>query len=212
MEDADVQEHLAGCQKSAELLLDGVRREHTRIGLRFSGQPSPDGSTPTPGVGEVLLPSPTEMHDLGALISWAHNYWTQYQTLPTAEQLHLSAQSLDADQVVYITTLFCTAMAGTFLPVICSGALATASSMLDNMLKNAEQPTTSPSTSSKRTPQKLSGASITETITNPDGSSSSNDEKPAGNVTPTSKRPMKRGKRGKPLTTAARKRKKKGRK
>ncbi len=162
MDEMDVQEMLEKCQQKAESLFSAVRDQHLSLRLTFSGEPLPAGWTPASGPGGTLLPSRTEMQDLAELISLALSSWTQSGKMPTVEQLHSSAQSTDVDPVVYITMLYCTAMLGAFLPLICSGDLATAYSILDVMNQAEAQPGTSPSTSLKRPRRRLSGPSITD--------------------------------------------------
>jgi len=149
-------------QGLAEKMYMAVRSQHRSLDLLFAGQPLPDGSVPDFGTGVTLLPSLIEMTDLGRLISLVLNSWIQSGTMPTAQQLHSSAESMEVDGAVFITTLYCTAMLGAFLPVICSGDLDTVISILRLTTSVEEQPVTSPNTYSKRPQMRLNGVSTTE--------------------------------------------------
>jgi len=170
-------------QKLAEKMYMAVRSQHRSLDLLFAGQPLPDGSVPDFGSGVTLLPSLIEMNDLGRLISLVLNSWIQSGTMPTAAQLHSSAESMEVDGGVFITTLYCTAMLGAFLPVICSGDLDTVISTLVLTTSVEEQPVTSPNTYSKRPQMKLSGVSTTEDPTRTLPLSSSNVDAQAGSST-----------------------------
>lgn len=185
MEDADVEEKLASCQTKSEAFYNAVRDRHITLSLPFSGTPLPDGSMVKSGPGVTLLPSPTEIRDLGALISLVLSSWTQYQKLPTVEQVRSSAESMEVDQVVFITMLYCMGQLGAFLPVICSGDLDTAFSAFDLTTDPEGPPITSQNTSLKRTHRPLNGPSTTaDPIKNSaSGTPHSAVEKRAGNTT-----------------------------
>ncbi len=161
MDEQQVEQQLESCQKKAESFFNAVRDQHVALMLPFSGTGLPDGFNRAPGSGAILLPSPTEMRDLADLISLVLSSWTQSGKMPTVEALHSSAQSAEVDPVVYITTLYSTAMLGAFLPVICSGDLATAYSTLDVMNQAEGLPGTSPSTFSRKKQRNLNGPFIT---------------------------------------------------
>jgi len=150
---------LEDLQRLAEKLYSKVRTTHMELNFSFAGTLSPTGSVPPTGNGAILLPSPTEMQDLASLISLVLSSWTQSGKMPAVAQLHSSAESSEVDQVVYIITLYCTAMLGAFLAAICSGDLDTVSSTLTLMTQNEEQQPTSPITSSRMTRRQLSGLS-----------------------------------------------------
>jgi len=157
----DPQEELDNLQRKAAKLYDAVRAVHKNLNLPFAGDSSENGSPPAISPGVTLLPSHTEMTDLAQLITLALSYWTQYRELPTVGQLHSSAESSEVDQVVFITTLYSTAMLGAFLAQIGSGDLDTVSSTLDLMTAHEGAPTTSPATSS-RIPRRIAGLSTTD--------------------------------------------------
>jgi len=171
----DVQEELDDVQRLAAKHYERVRMEHKRLNLPFAGAVSENGSPAAVSAGDILLPSPTEMQDLGQLITLALSYWTQYQELPTVGQLHSSAESSEVDQVVFITTLYSMGMLGAFLALIGSGDLDMVSSTLTLMNQAREEPTTSPDTSS-RMPRPIAGLSTPDSdaqqLPFPDGAAS----------------------------------------
>jgi len=182
----DPQEELDDLQRKAAKIYEAVRQEHKRLNLPFGGDVSENGSPPAVSPGVTLLPSLTEMADLGQLITLALSYWTQYRELPTVGQLHSSAESSEVDQVVFITTLYCTAMLGAFLAQIGSGDLDTVSSMLTLMTQVREGPTTSHDTSS-RMPRRIAGLSTpdkdAQDLPYPPPGHMTEDEQPAGTNT-----------------------------
>jgi len=189
----EIPEEMLSCYQKASAFYNAVRDNHLKLGLTFSGQASPDGSVPQNGPGVTLLPSLTEMNDLGALISLVGNSWIQSQKMPTVEQLHSSAQSMDVDTVVFITMLFCTGMLGAFLPLICSGDLDMVSSILDGTNQIEVPPTTSANTFLKRTRVPLPGVSTPET---PETTSSSSPT--SGGAAPATKSGRKKKKKKQP--------------
>ena len=164
MVDLTPEEKLDRCQALAERHYDRIRDRHLLLSLPFAGMPLPDGSIPHGGAGDILLPSHTEMDDLGRLISLVLSSWIQSGKMPTVQQLHSSAENMDADPVVYITMLYSMGMLGAFLPVICSGDLDMASATLVPLTNVEEPASTSPNTLSRTTPTKLSGPSIREMV------------------------------------------------
>ncbi len=152
------------CQSLAERLYNRIRDESLSLNHPFSGEPLPDGSTPNAGNGAILLPSRTEMQDLEALISLVLRSWIQSGKMPSVEQLHSSAVNMVADQVVYITMLYCTAMLGAFLPSICSGDLDMATAGLRVMTEIEEQATTSQNTLSRTRPTRRIGTSTPDPV------------------------------------------------
>ena len=165
------EESIVKLQQLAEKMYSQVRERHAQLNLPFAGTPLPDGSLPQTGNGAILLPSPTEMRDLGSLISLVLSSWTQSGKMPAVAQLHSSAESSEVDQVVYIITLYCTGMLGAFLAAICSGDLDTVSSTLTLMTQQEAQQLTSPTTSSRTTRRPLSGLSTIDTTPTEESSS-----------------------------------------
>jgi len=183
----DIQEvtppELLVATRRAESMYSAVRDQVLALGLRFAETPLPSGLEVPRGDGATLLPSPTEMQDLAALISLVLSSWTQSGKMPTVEQMRSSAQSGDADLIVFITMLYSTAMLGAFLPVICSGDLDTVGSILNHMTDAEAPATTSPNISSKRTHFSLPGPSTTEKKETISPSSTSRDAAPATSST-----------------------------
>lgn len=138
------EEQLLKCQRLGERFYGRFRDEQLKMNIPFSGEPLRNGLPPHVSAGATLLPSRTEMADLGALISLALNYWVQYGQLPTVEQMRSSAESQESDSVVYITTLYSLVMGGAFLTCVCAGDLARAVSVLSGSIPDEAQPTTSP--------------------------------------------------------------------
>jgi len=195
---------LEDLQRLAEKMYSKVRATHLQLNLPFAGTPLEDGSLPQTGNGAILLPSPTEMQDLGNLISLVLSSWTQSGKMPAVAQLHSSAESSEVDQVVYIITLYCTGMLGAFLASICSGDLATVSSTLTLMTQVEAQQPTSPITLSRRTLRPLNGPST------PEIPAEESAEKATG--TPSRAAPATRSTKKAPSTTKKRSRKSRGRK
>ncbi len=154
----DPQEQLDNCQRKAAAFYEAVRRQHKNLNLPFAGEPSANGSPPVVSAGAILLPSRTEMADLGQLITLVLSSWIQSREMPSVGQLHSSAESSEVDQVVFITTLYSTAMIGAFLARIGTGDLDTVSSILDHLSQAKEEPGTSLGTS-LRTRRRLAGLS-----------------------------------------------------
>jgi len=154
------------CQKMAESFYNRFRDNLISMNIPFSGEPLPNGSPPHVSAGATLLPSRTEMHDLGALISLVLNYWVQYGQLPTVEQLRSSAESMESDSVGFTTTLYSVVHLGAFLTCICAGDLGKATSVLNLSTQEEEQPTTSPSTFSRTRVPIQTGQSTTP-VTDP---------------------------------------------
>jgi len=186
------EEDLHRCQLLAERLFSKVRDQHLRVNLPFAGARLPDGSVALPGPGVTLLPSPTEMHDLGNLISLVLSSWTQSGEMPTVQALRSSVESSEVDLVVYIITLYSMAMLGAFLPSICAGDLDTVTSILDLTTTAEEQPDTSPTTFSRKTRRILSGASTLENEETTSPSSPSKNAAPGTSSTPKASRKKKK--------------------
>jgi len=201
MEMEEAPQELLSCQRKAENLYTAVRDMHIRLSLPFAGTPLPDGSLAQYGNGATLLPSPTEMQDLGALITLGLSSWTQSGKMPTAAAMHSSAASMELDPVAFITTLYSLAMLGAFLPVICSGDLDTAISTLDHLTSAEEQPGTSQNISSKTTRRRQLGASTAAAVDPPADPESSRNAAPDTSST--------KKKRKKNPTSSSRKRRKK---
>lgn len=196
MEDSGLED----LQRLAEKMYSKVRGTHIELNLPFAGTPLADGSLPQTGNGAILLPSPTEMQDLGNLISLVLSSWTQSGKMPAVAQLHSSAESSEVDQVVYIITLYSTGMLGAFLAAICSGDLDTVSSALTLMTSAGEQQATSPITSSRMTRRRLSGLSTPESRALPSVAQSTppNPAAPVTSSTPVrSKKKKKRSRKSK---------------
>jgi len=123
---------------------------------------SQDGSQQMASPGVTSLPSPGETRDLGLLISWVLEYLSSSGTLPSRDQLHSFAQSLEIGPVGSIITPLCLVQLVSWLILIPSGDEDMASRIVADMMQAEEQPATSQNMLRRIIPASDSGESMTE--------------------------------------------------